>query len=52
MRANREARRGGKNIAKVDLIKVNLGVTAIPVREDITSDLIANPSADSLGGRV
>src|SRR6516162_168384 len=49
IRANRGNRRVQKDIAKVDPIKAGFSVAAIPVSEDIRSDQIANPSADSPG---
>src|SRR6516162_605408 len=38
-----------EGVGKVDLIKAGFSVAAIPVREHIRSDQIANPSADSPG---
>src|SRR6516165_9388031 len=49
MRADRPDRRGENDAAEVDLIKAGFSVAAIPVREHIRSDQIANPSADSPG---
>ena len=49
MRANRADRRVEKDAAKVDPIKAGFSVAAIPVREHIRGDQIANPSADSPG---
>ena len=46
VRANRAERPGGNDIAKVDLIKAGFSVAAIPVREHIRRDQIADPSTD------
>src|SRR5262249_1617411 len=49
MRTNRGDRRLEKDAAEVDPIKAGFSVAAIPVREHIRRDQIANPSADSPG---
>src|SRR5437868_14377023 len=49
MRANRGDRVEVNDPAKVDLIKAGFSVAAIPVREHIWGDQVADPSADSPG---
>src|SRR6516225_8199075 len=49
VRVDRAERVAVEGVGKVDLIKAGFSVAAIPVREHIRSDQIANPSADSPG---
>src|SRR6516164_9136583 len=49
VRVDRAEQVAVEGVGKVDLIKAGFSVAAIPVREHIRSDQIANPSADSPG---
>ncbi len=51
IRADDSGRRPSNSVGKVDLIKLALGIAAIPVGEDVRGDHVADPSADGPGRR-